>query len=207
MYALINRHASQIVDAIPSEYISEYEWLTTHLHEAKSSDYQKKYRKYWAMNAAQLGQDFYVPYFELLGSRTETMPSLEEICHRLYECSARRNGNRSIQFSFSTKLLHMKNPRLPIFDSYVASFYFFQSPDSNAPPDERIKKLVSFHQFLIREYERVQREGFLKTATQLFSARFNNHHFSTEKVIDSLIWQTADSLRKGALTEGRVHYC
>jgi len=51
-----------------------------------------------------------------------------DVVQTLYESSAPRSGERLIQFSFATKLVHMASPRLPIYDSRVVEVYFFQVP-------------------------------------------------------------------------------
>src|SRR6267378_5386407 len=114
MYTLINRNAERIVGEISLQFVTDYEWLLTHQSEAKSSEYQRTFRKFWAMNAAQLSAEFYTAFFELLCTVAERRPSLNQVCCSLYECSSRRDGSKSLQFSFATKLLHMGNPRLPI---------------------------------------------------------------------------------------------
>src|SRR6266404_2713523 len=126
MYRLINDFAAPVVDSIPREFLENYEWLVQNADQANKPSYQKEYRRFWAMNAAQLSPDFYTAYFRALRISISQPPELRDVVQGLYESSARRNGDRSIQFSFATKLVHMASPRLPIYDSRVAKFYFFK---------------------------------------------------------------------------------
>src|SRR6267378_1681820 len=123
MYSLINRYAKAIVGAIPRQYVTDYEWLFTYLNETNSPEYQKNFRKFWAMNAAQLSSEFYGTFFDILATVSERNPTLNQVCCSLSECSARRNGMKTLQFSFATKLMHMSNPQLPVYDSQVAHIY------------------------------------------------------------------------------------
>ncbi len=205
MYSLINRHAAAIVRAIPLDFVTEYEWLLMNQSQVNSPDYQRRYRAYWAMNAAQLGADFYIGYFDLLSTIGNPRQSLSDVCCRLYDCSGRRDGRKSLQFSFATKLLHMANPQLPIYDSRVANFYFFERPENGDLP-QRISTLLAFHEFLTREYKRVLEQGLLQTAIDEFRDKLKRQRFTDEKVIDSLIWKTEELLSKGALMNGRISY-
>jgi hypothetical protein len=101
----------------------------------------------------------------------------------------------------------MTNPRLPIYDSMVADFYFYDSPANKQPLAQRIKHLVSFHDFLTSEYARILRLGLLSPAIQMFRQQFNPLHFTDEKIIDSLIWAFVSQLKNGGLPHGRIIYC
>src|ERR1017187_8130850 len=124
------------------------------------------------MNPAQLGTTFYDAYFEVLGRPYGSSPSLQEVCRSLYDASTRRNGTKVLQFSFATKLLHMRDQRLPIYDSMVAKFFFFEPPDPDKELSRRIEALAEFYSFLAREYERVQRELLMQRAGAPFKQRF-----------------------------------
>jgi hypothetical protein len=129
MYSQINQFAEAVVGSIPHNHVADYEWLLQNTAQVTSADYQKRYRLYWAMNVAQMSPPFYAAYFGALGSAMKQAVTLSEITHILYDSSARRDGRQSLQFSFATKLLHMTNPVLPIFDSQIAGFYFFDSSE------------------------------------------------------------------------------
>ncbi len=58
MYSLINRYAAAIVRSIPSTHVPDYDWLVQNVGKVNSHDYQSRYRKFWAMNAAQLSPAF-----------------------------------------------------------------------------------------------------------------------------------------------------
>ena len=204
MYDLINQFAQTVVGTIPPEHVTDYEWLLQNVGQASTPDYQRRYRRFWAMNAAQLGPAFYTAYFGALNAAINHPPILSSVAQTLHAASARQNGQKSLQFSFATKLLHMTNPRSPIYDSQVTAFYFFQEPSTAL--QQRISGLVAFHGFLTQEYARVLNSGLLATAIQEFRLKLNPQHFTDEKIVDSLIWAYVGLLRKGALPNGQIVY-
>ncbi|MGZ4788407.1 MAG: hypothetical protein ACXVZX_07785 [Terriglobales bacterium] len=71
----------------------------------------------------------------------------------------------------------------------------------------RIDAFISFHEFLCREYSRILEEGILAVAIGEFRKRLQPTNFTDQKIIDSLIWKTADLLNKGALVNRQMSYC
>jgi hypothetical protein len=128
MYSVIDTFQKTILSSTTSEEVSEYDWLRQNLGQAHTAAYQQLYKGFWGMNRAQLSSGFYTTYFEFL--RTRKLPTLESLCRELYDSSARRNGTRALQFSFATKLLHTLDPRLPIYDSKVARFFYSKRPQA-----------------------------------------------------------------------------
>jgi hypothetical protein len=99
------------------------------------------------MNVAQLSPPFYSAYFGALDAALKQTTTLSDVTRILYDASARRDGRQSLQFSFATKLLHMTNPVLPICDSQIAGFYFFQETTTSLNLQQRINGFVAFHDF------------------------------------------------------------
>lgn len=210
MYDLINQFARTVVSTISPEHVTDYEWLLQNAGRAGMPDFQKRYRRFWAMNAPRLSPAFHTTYFTTLTAALSRPPTLSSVAETLHAASARRNGQKSLQFSFATKLLHMTNQHSPIYDSQVAAFYFFLEPERNPkdPNDiqRRISELVTFHDFLKQEYARVLQNNLLATAIQEFRVRLNAQRFTDEKVVDSLIWAFVGLLWNGALPKGQITY-
>ncbi len=214
MYSLINQFAQTVVARIATiepDHVTDYEWLIRNVGQSTAPDYQKRYRRFWAMNAAQLSPAFYTAYFGALNAALNHPQTLSKVAQTLHDASARQNGQKSLQFSFATKLLHMTNQHSPIYDSQVAAFYFFQEPeikDPNNPSDlqRRISIFVTFHDFLRQEYARVLQSSLLASAIREFRLRLNPQHFTDEKIVDSLIWAFVGLLRKSALPTGQITY-
>jgi hypothetical protein len=198
MYDLINKYAEQVVQAAEANRLFEdYQWLCIN---HTSQGYESKYRKFWAMGGAHLNAKFYPAYFALLNNIRNERPSadtatgLAEVTRQLYDASEDSRGRKSVQFSFATKLMHTVHPRLPIYDSMVAEFFFWQGPKKKSI-EGRIGEYVSFHGFLIDEYDRIVKYGLLTKAIELFRIRCTQQCWTDEKIIDSLIWAFVPLLR------------
>jgi len=113
MYDHINHYAQMVVGTIPPEHVTDYEWLVLNVGQASTPDYQKRYRRFWAMNVAQLSPAFYATYFSTLAAAMSQPPTLSSVAETLHAASARKKGQKRLQFSFATKLLHMTKSALP----------------------------------------------------------------------------------------------
>lgn len=206
MYPLINKNATKVITAVPDNEVLTYEWLLQNVEQVATERYQATYRKYWAMGTARFGPKFYAAYFTALRSADAGKLGLRELLANLHDASARHNGTRSLQFSFATKLLHMRNPQLPIYDSHVAQFYFFQLPKADRKLQPRVDGCVDFYNFLVREYARVLRDGLLTNTIEEFRRRLKPQYLTDEKIIDFLIWAFVSSAKGGALLRSEIVY-
>jgi len=209
MYYLINSHIQQIIASIEYDHISDYDWLIQNVHDVAAPNYQRKYRTFWRLNAALLSPDYCQAYFARLGAGliNNDPPRLDDLVTELYDISTHQNGRQSLQFSFCSKLCHMLNNQMPIYDGLIRSFYYFDEPDRKLPLQQRVNQYVQFHQFLINEYNRILNQGLLTLSIQAFRQRFNPQHFTDIKVIDSLIWAFIGKLRNNGLINGQIIYC
>lgn len=187
-YDKINENIDQLLQSIPPTHVSDYDWLVQNIHHVTELEYQSKYKKYWVLNGAALSKEFIKKYFEQLQSGlNNNIPQLDILVNQLYKIPMRQDTYK-IQFSFCTKLCHMLNNNLPIYDSNIKRFYKFVPPGTDLPVQQRISRLIEFHQFLVNEYNRVLDNGLLTMPIQKFRQRFNPQCFTDIKVIDSLIW-------------------
>jgi hypothetical protein len=173
---------------------------------ALDAAFQRLYRTYWRMNVARLGDSFYSKYFTLLAEcRRAGYADISEIVRAL--ATADDSDKQSLQFSFATKLAHMVDPRIPVYDSFVAAFYFYNPPPSNRPFEERLAALLTFHSFLQAEYARVIDKGLLGEALRGFRAHFQiGNAICDERLIDWLLWGWVSLLRGEAQRRGEALY-
>lgn len=187
-YDNINENIGHIIQSIKPIHVTEYDWLVQNINQVAEADYQKRYKNYWRLNGAGLSQNYCHAYFQHLQTGIDNnAPHLNILAHELYQIPINTN-RKALQFAFCTKLCHMLNRELPIYDSRIRLFYNFIEPLRALPIIERISGYVQFHQFLINEYNRVLNEGLLMPSIQAFRHHFNPHHFTDKKIIDSLIW-------------------
>jgi hypothetical protein len=193
MYQLIEKYAAVIVSKIDRGCVNDYKWLLDNPNQVLRSYYQGKYRNFWGMNQSRLGDKFFIPYFATLNSTLNNATTLTNVVNTLYGSATQENGKPYFAFSFATKLLHMTNTKLPVYDSRVVGFYFFREPTMKKGGGLQgyIADFVKLHDFLIEEYDRILKQGLLSKAIDEFETRFQSHGFSREKIIDSLIWAFA----------------
>ncbi|SRR6266542_261046 len=208
MYRLINSNAPAVVDALRRigdfrEYLHLRADLAANGSAPASAEFQRAYRKYWRMNAARLSPAFYERYFELLAQyQAVGLTDLERATRVISDAD---DANHGLQFSFATKLVHMVDPRVPVFDSFVAGFYFFTPPATDRPFDERLTALLMFHQFLAREYARILDQQLLTPAIGALRREAElDHDVPDERVIDWLLWAWVSLLRQGAQSRGEA---
>lgn len=206
MFELINRHIDSILDSISEKHVSDYEWLMTNKHNI-GYQYKKRFRSFWQLNAALLSDEFCDEYFiELQNSIEKGLTDLREVTEKFYKVPSNKKGVNKLQFSFCTKLCHVVNPCFPIYDAMIRDFYFFVEPNRKLPLSMRIEEFIFFHEFLIDEYRRIITEKLLDNAINSFYTKFQSHIFTTEKVIDSLIWAFVGFLKGGGIVSKGVIY-
>lgn len=187
-YEEINDNIEQILQSISPIHIINYEWLVQNIHRVATADYQRRYKNFWRLNGAGLSQNYCLVYFQhLQAGLNNNIPQLNTLVNQLYQIPIRQN-RQALQFSFCTKLCHMLNRQLPIYDSNIRDFYNFTVPNRNLPIQQRIAQFLEFHQYLVNEYNWVIQEGLLTAAIQAFQQHFNPQYFTDIKIIDSLIW-------------------
>src|SRR6266852_5817522 len=137
MYSTICKNQQAIISAIyPKKDVQAYESLLKRVGQASNQQYQRDYKDFWRMHRAQLGTSFYQAYFNALN--TANPLTLRGLCKQLDPYSKRSNGAPTLQFSFATKLRHMINPQLPIYDVQVGRFFLFREPSTKLPWDQRV---------------------------------------------------------------------
>ncbi len=101
----------------------------------------------------------------------------------------------------------MIDPRIPVYDAYVAAFYFYVPPTSKTPRAERIRDLLSFHAFLAREHQRIIHHNLLGESIAEFRIRQpQSADIPDERIIDWLVWGWVAHLRSGAQHRNEALY-
>ena len=210
MYRLINQNAAATIKALDrigdlNEYLRLRAELVSDRDVTSSAPFQRSYRRYWRMNAARLPDSFYSRYFKVLAQcQGRRHADVATVARTISDAEGENHG---LQFSFATKLAHMVDPHVPVFDSFVANFYFFAVPSSSRPFEDRLASLLEFHAFLSREYARVIRLRLLAPAiAQLRSECKLESTVPDERVVDWLIWAWVSLVRRGAQVHGQALY-
>lgn len=212
MYRVINRHRAEIVKAMVEgrggSAIGEYSWLRQVLRDrdaSRNAEFQGRYRRFWVMRFP--AKRYFPAYFSLLEQDKDSR-CLDPIaiCQQLRAVSRNPAGDDIIQFSFATKMAHMANPDLPIYDQMVRRFYFLPTPDGSLDFDGRLAAYMASYTFLKAEYRRVIAASLLAPAMSAFRRAFPVCGQSDVKVIDSLIWRFVDMADSGAFQSGHFRH-
>lgn len=169
----------------------------------RDTEFQNKYCRYWRLFGAGLSQDFRSEYFQLMeGLKGRALPSIREVTLNLFKVPSNSSGRKTLQFSFASKLLHTLDSHRPIYDSMVARFYGFSSPNPNNSFENRLQAFLSFYDFLVAEYNKVLTNRLLEQPITIFRNHFSVlDEYTDEKIVDTLIWRAMDLQKKGGLRE------
>jgi len=205
MYRIINQNIDLILGSV-DEDLDIHTYLTLldifrNTDVGQDAEFQGKYCKYWRLYGAGLDQSFRASYFELMeGLKGKPIPNIEEVTRTLHEVPSNKKGRKTLQLSFASKLLHTLDPRRPIYDSMVATFYSFTVPKRSF--EVKLQSFLSFYGFLVIEYKRVLSNGSIQQPIAHFRHRFSvSDEYTDEKIIDTLVWRAMDLRKKGLLKD------
>jgi len=86
----------------------------------------------------------------------------------------------------------------------VESFCFLPRSFTGTP-EKKLANLLRSYRFLVREYDRILREGLLAPAIDAMRGHFQlPTEYSDQKMIDTLIWKFVPFVESGALRDGPV---
>ena len=212
MYQFINKNIVKLLDAIErSKDIDPYLKMAEMFKVVKVSDnyeYQNIYRKYWQLNAARLSDHYCNHYFQTMeNNRYNKHIDIEEVLKAMYEVPSNSKGQKTIQFSFATKLIHTIDNTRPIYDSLVGDFYFLPQIKSSWEYKKKISVYMTIYNFLLNEHKRVLDKGLLSESIEKFREHFRiPPAYTDQKIIDTLLWKFSSYARGGAIMFGKIKY-
>jgi hypothetical protein len=214
MYAIINQNIQQVLAGInENAVIDPYVWMIEMLQDenfraAENGEFQNIYAQYWKLNGAGLGPDFraqYFAYLDFLRAHPD-QATINNVAQHLYGIPANAAGQHRLHFSFASKLIHMLNTGLPIYDSTVRVFYFL--PETNNQDYEmRLANLMESYDFLCEEYARIIDHGLMEHSITAFRKRFELEELYTDqKIVEKIIWKFVSFLTGGAIRERAIEW-
>lgn len=101
--------------------------------------FRQKFSSYYELNAAGLTNKWKEEYFKLLFSFRKSMPDEPHryVLNTLFQIQ-RHQGDKSLQFSFVSKLVSIHDELQPIFDRYVKYYFGLGPPSLMKLPEFRI---------------------------------------------------------------------
>lgn len=210
MYSIINENIDKIIKFLNPESINEYVWIRERFNQinvAKDVEFQRRYRVYSRMYGARLSEDYCSRYFGYLEYyKKKRKVDIKRLSKLLYKIPTHLNGKKSLQFSFTTKLVHMVDTHRPIYDQMVRDFFYLPEPKQNWTFNEKLENYLSSYSFLIHEYKRVLKSGLLSRAIKEFRKNYKISSYTDEKIIDTLIWCFVGTAKNGEVRSGKFKY-
>lgn len=154
--------------------------------------FQSIFKQFYIMNSAGLSEEWKTYFFKLLSDKQY---DLKYILSELYEIP-RRDGKRSVQFSFSTKLLHTINNTDPIYDKLVG--VIINKKVTGLTKEEKIQSCLGIYNFLRDLYSDLIKDKQIRSVIDEFRSKFNVgcQDVSDVKVLDFMIWSLGDIKEK-----------
>ena len=182
----------EILSNLNQESISGYVTLKKMYNEGniQNQEFRSLFKQYYGLNQAQLGEDWENGFFELLSERTT---DLEYILSELYEIP-RLNGQKTIQFVFTTKLIHTINNSKPIYDSKVGKV--IEKKVEGDTKQAKIESCKEIYRYLEELYSELLRNVHIREVISRFREmhQVNEDAVGDRKVLDFIIWSLGDIL-------------
>jgi hypothetical protein len=163
-----------ILEGIGQEAVDVYLFLTEHFAHGlitENNVFQFVYRSYYMLDGAGLMREFKKKYFELMEASRGQLVDIRFLAETLYEMPNAK-GQKTVQFSFVTKLAHTVDHNKALYDINVADY--FHGPYNNLSGfDGRIKPLLDFYNDLGVCYERILADGSLATVMRRFKRMYS----------------------------------
>lgn len=154
--------------------------------------FQFVFKSFYALDGAGLSNQLKTRYFELMAKRKG---DLKNILIELYEIKNRKE-QKTIQFSFTTKLLHIMDESKPIFDSEVATV--IHSEVKGKTPEQRIESCINIYTEICVLYKEMLEDKNIKKIIFKFRRKFslNEDAMSDVKILDFIIWSLGKIIKK-----------
>ena len=176
--------------------LRSYDYIQKH-YPGNDENFQSEFSKFYGLNVnGQLNQNKAL-YFETLKKATGDENIMDLVRYFYDNMKPNTQGKRGYQLSFSSKLLHTKNPNLPIYDSRVIQYLndveFENDKFENVYQAKNEKKLEkierNWNRLLNWSKESVKPDSKWQTVIQWFNEMFPEYaHISDVKKIDTTIY-------------------
>ena len=189
-FSNIVRDPQTIVRDIGQESVAVYLFLADQFARGPVTGnhlFQFVYRSFYQLDSAGLTPEFKERYFTLMEAARGKPIDVRYLAEELFQIPNAK-GQKSLQFSFVTKLAHTVDPTRAIYDKKVAKYFCFHSPDST-PRDfaARFQRFVPFYEDLGRSYQSVIARGVLTDVIQSFRDAYSPI-VPEAKILDFIFW-------------------
>jgi hypothetical protein len=151
-------------------------------HEESSSiTFRRKFNAYFRVRRNPSWQKSFYNLFDTLWSSKNV--SFESIIRKLYE----KTGQ--VEPSFSSKMLHILNTEMPIWDQYVLKNLGFKT-SLKGTPVEKIREAIDIYDSIIKFYKDYLNSIEGKAIVNKFNLHLPKYaHLSDLKKLDAILWK------------------
>jgi hypothetical protein len=195
-------NARQIVEGIERESLDVYLFLKEQFNSGpilQNYLFQFVYRSFYRLDNAGLTPEFKTEYFKLMEEcRSSNCFDLTTIAKHLYEIQNRKK-QKTLQFSFITKLANTINDDYPLYDSEVAKIFSFNAPYTYKPMEERLTAYLDFYDNLKNYYHELLNGNVCAPIFASFQETYPNDILSRIprlKLLDFFFWSAGKKILK-----------
>lgn len=187
-------NAHSIIRGIERESLDVYLFLKEQFNKGpilKNYLFQFVYRSFYRLDNAGLTPEFKSEYFRSMDEfRSLKYLDLRSLSKCLYEIPNRKD-QKSLQFSFVTKLANTIDDDYPIYDSEVAKIFSFHPPYAYKTVDERLTVYLEFYKNLKNYYHELLNGNACETIFTCFHETYPDDNYSKIpllKLLDFFFW-------------------
>lgn len=165
--------------------LRKYQKVFEQLHAvdvSKDEEFQRNYNGFYRMR--QRKPEFYSSYYQFMEEHKNDAASelnFEMVLSHFY-----RMFNR-IEASFSSKLLSIINPNMPVWDKYVLENLRIKAP---APSDvDRLQKTISIYEDICAWYQTFLLSEDARKMISMFDEVYPGTQITNVKKVDLILWQ------------------
>ncbi|MBU2901146.1 hypothetical protein [Maribacter dokdonensis] len=186
----IEKHSTEIIKNIDQESVDVYNFLKKEFKESNVNEnylFQFVFRSFYRIDNAGLTPEFKKEYFEILEeNRNEKQFDFEKVLRRLYSFPNRK-GQKTLQFSFATKMFNTIDDIMPIYDSEVAKMFSMTRP-YQSEFEIKLDKYLDQLEKIQNGYELIIKQNLIPETIGLFDEIFTDNKLSEMKKMDFIFW-------------------
>lgn len=141
-------------------------------------EYQKNFNKFFMIRRDEKWREIYYTYFEKMKNNTNI--SFEEIIKYMYS----KTGN--IEASYSSKMLAIINPNMPIWDQYIINN--LELKVEGKTKKERLNNTICVYNEIIKKEKELLKRHDVKQSIKEFRNKYNDYELTDIKILDYLLW-------------------
>jgi len=187
----VQKNDKLIIENIKELSVAVYEFIIKESQKGNVKDnlvFQHVFSTFYGLNNAGLTDSFKKLYFVVFDECIDKgIFDIKYILNRLKDEKNRR-GQRNMQFSFATKMIHTLDIFKPIYDNEIARLFDFKQPYGQKDFDEKLNTYINQYEQIKFTYNKIIEKKLLENVIDMFKLRFVKYNISDYKVLDFIFW-------------------